>query len=199
MKVHPNDCLHLLRATCLLSPTMGSSCWYQGMEHHRILLSTHKCLPCVFRKLPSHGDKFSLFLPRKMVLRWNLYGFSKDGFSGSGDQSLLATASAVVHPVSTLLVLCYCSLDMCSLKKQYPLPLVKMKGQESKAEGFLACPREWKPVPEFGWLVVLPIIHVGEDLVLVTGSGYENGEKEVNQRDILEGEKLLCKDQFSLV
>lgn len=47
--------------------------------------------------------------------------------------------------------------------------------------------------------MVLPIIHVGEDLVLVTGSGYENGEKEVNQRDILEGEKLLCKDQFSLV
>lgn len=36
--------------------------------------------------------------------------------------------------------------------------------------------------------MVLPIIHVRDDLVLVT-SGYETGEKEVNQSYILEREK----------
>lgn len=99
----------------------------------------------MFRKLPSLGDKFSLFLPRKMVLRWNLYGFSKDGFSGSSNQSLLATTSTVVHPVSTLLVLYYCSLDMCSLKKQYPLPLFKIKGKSPRQ-------RDFQHVPDSGRL-----------------------------------------------
>lgn len=47
--------------------------------------------------------------------------------------------------------------------------------------------------------MVLPIIHVRDDLGLVTRSGYKNRKREVGQKATLEGEKVVCNDQSDLV
>ena len=109
------------------------------------------------RTLPLHEDHLSLFHFKRMVPRWNLRGFSEDGFPRSNNESLLTIANTVMLLCSDSLslhvflpVLHYCSLGMCSLKKQWPLPLAKMESQESKTEEFPADPCQRKPIPEFG-------------------------------------------------
>lgn len=125
IKVHTDGCLLLPRAKCLSLPTMGFPCWYQGMGHHRILPSTHKCSICMFRNLLHHRLKFSLSPHRRrMVLRRNFCGFSEDCFPGSSNRSHLAIANAVTHPCIdssslriSLLVCPYVSLCVCPLIK----------------------------------------------------------------------------------
>lgn len=50
------------------------------------------------------------------------------------------------------------------------------------------------------WIIGgLLIIYVKDDLGFIIRSGYGDGEKAVDQRDISEGEKVECNDQLDLV